>query len=169
MTRVTLRAAIAASAALTISACTTSGVGTGQAVGSNVGATFTWTQTGATRGNMVASLTNGQVFQGPFFQVTQESRIDDYGPLWNGWGPGFGWHRPWSRWGWGWDGWGPWGPYPETITHYTGQVLANLQGPGGFMRCNFTLASPRSGIAGGGLGQCQLPTGIIIQAQFPRQ
>jgi hypothetical protein len=61
-----------------------------------------------------------------------------------------------------------WGPDEETITHYTGQVLANLQGPGGFMRCHFTLMSPSSGMAGGGIGQCQLPSGTIIHAQFPR-
>ena len=59
------------------------------------------------------------------------------------------------------------GPDDETITHYSGQVLANLQGPGGFMRCHFTLMSPSSGMAGGGVGQCQLPTGTIIHAQFP--
>jgi len=35
------------------------------------------------------------------------------------------------------------------------------------MRCHFTLMSPTSGMAGGGLGECQLPTGTIIQAQFP--
>ena len=162
-------AAIVSLAALTIAGCTTSGFGTGQSAGGNIGATFNWTSTGATRGTMIARLSNGQVFQGPFFQITQESRVMDYGPLWSGWGPGWGWHRPWSRWGWGWGGWGPWGPYNETITHYSGQVLANLQGPGGFMRCNFALASPRSGMSGGGLGQCQLPNGTIIQAQFPRQ
>ena len=120
---------------------------------------------------MIASLTNGQVFQGPMFQITQESRVTDYGPLWSGWGPGWGWGSGWGgrRWGWGWGGWGPWGPDEQTITQYSGQVLANLQGPGGFMRCHFTLMSPSSGMAGGGVGQCQLPTGTIIHAQFPRR
>ena len=55
----------------------------------------------------------------------------------------------------------------DTITHYSGQVLANLQGPGGFMRCDFRLMRPSSGMAGGGVGQCQLPAGAMIQAQFP--
>ena len=45
---------------------------------------------------MVAQLSNGQVFQGPMFQITQESRVSDYGPLWNGWGGGFGWGRGWA-------------------------------------------------------------------------
>jgi hypothetical protein len=55
----------------------------------------------------------------------------------------------------------------DTITNYSGQVLANLQGPGGFMRCDFRLMSPSYGMDGGGIGQCQLPTGTIINAQFP--
>jgi hypothetical protein len=175
MTKLSMRIAAASLGAIAVAACTTTGVGTGQAVGSNVGATFTWTSTGATRGTMVAQLSNGQVYQGPFFQVTSESQLDDYGPLWNGWGPYSPWRGyggyPWGGWsnypyGYGWGGWGPWGPSMDTITHYSGQVLANLQGPGGFMRCDFKLMSPRSGMAGGGLGTCQLPTGTIINAQF---
>ena len=170
MTALLSRVAAASLVALAISGCTTTGFGTGQAVGSNLGATFSWTETGGTRGSMVAQLSTGQVYQGPMFQITQESRVMDYGPLWSGWGTGFGWGRGWGgrRWGWGWDGWGPWGPEDETITHYSGQVLANLQGPGGFMRCHFTLMSPSYGMAGGGIGQCQLPSGTIINAQFPR-
>ena len=164
-----IRIAGASLLAIAAAACTTTGVGYGQVAGSNVGATFTWTETGGTQGRMVAQLSNGQVFQGPMFQITSESRVTDYGPLWNGWGPGWGWHRPWSGWGgWGggWGGWGPWGPEDETITQYSGQVLANLQGPTGFMRCDFRLMRPSAGMAGGGAGQCQLPSGQIIQAQF---
>ena len=167
MTHMIARTAAASLFSLATAACTTMGTGTGQSTTQNLTANFSWTESGATRGTMVANLSNGQVFQGSFFQVTQESRAEDYGALWNGWGPGWGWHRPWNGWGFGWGGWGPWGPNEETMIHYTGQVLANLQGPGGFMRCNFTLASPSSGMAGGGLGQCQLPSGTIIQAQFP--
>lgn len=163
-----IRLAGAALIAIAAAGCTTSGIGTGQAIGSNMGATFSWTETGSTRGTMVAQLSNGEVFQGPFFQITQESRVTDFGGLWSGWGPGWGWGGGWGGhgWGWGWDGWGPWGPYDQTITHYSGQVLANLQGAGGFMRCDFRLMSPSSGMAGGGMGQCQLPTGTIINAQF---
>jgi len=168
MTARSIRMAAASLVAIAVAGCTTSGIGTGQAVGQNLGATFTWRETGGTQGMMVAQLSNGQVYQGPMFQITQETRVD-YGPLWSGWGPGFGWHRPWNGWGYGWGGWGPWGPGPDTITQYSGQVLANLQGPGGFMRCHFTLMSPSSGMAGGGVGQCQLPTGTIINAQFPRR
>lgn len=165
MRTLSLRTAAVSLMAIAVAACTTTGVGIGQSVTGNVGATFSWTETGGTQGTMVAQLSNGQVFQGPMFQVTQETRVD-YDPLWYGWGPGFGWHHRWSGFGFGWGGWGDWGP--DTITHYSGQVLANLQGPGGFMRCHFTLMSPSTGMAGGGIGQCQLPTGLIINAQFPR-
>jgi len=169
MTSKAFKGAAASLIAIAMAGCTTYGMGTGQAVGQNLGATFNWSETGGTRGTMVAQLSNGQVFQGPFFQITQESRGDFYDPLWNGWGGGFGWGRGWGgrMWGRGWGGWGAWGPEQDTITQYTGQVLANLQGPGGFMRCHFTLMSPTAGMAGGGLGECQLPTGTIIQAQFP--
>jgi hypothetical protein len=167
MTAFSIRAAAASLGVIAITGCTTTGFGTGASPGGNISATFNWTASGATRGTMVARLSNGEAFQGPFFQITQESRVTDYGPLWNGWGSGFGWHRPFGRFGWGWGGWGPWGPYDETITHYSGQVLANLQGPGGFMRCNFALMRPSSGMSGGGAGQCQLPSGTIIHAQFP--
>ena len=170
MTSLSIRMAAASLAAIAVAGCTTTGVGYGQAARGNLGATFTWRETGSTRGTMVAQLSNGQVFQGPMFQITQESRVMDYGPLWNGWGGGFGWGRGWGghRWGWGWGGWGPWGPDMETITHYSGQVLANLAGPGGYMRCDFRLMSPSVGMAGGGVGNCQLPSGVIINAQFPR-
>jgi len=158
----------AALAAAGLAACTTTGIGTGQTLNGALTANFTWVERGGTDGAMTANLSNGAVYQGRYFQVTQESRVDDFGPLWAGWGGGFGWHHPWSRFGWGWGGWGAWGPYDETITQYTGQVLANLEGPAGHMRCHFTLARPYSGMAGGGIGQCQLPNGAIIDAQFPR-
>src|SRR3954451_14956377 len=101
MTASLIRAAAASLAVIAVAGCTTTGVGTGQSATGGLGATFTWTETGGTRGNMVASLTNGQIFQGPMFQITQESRVTDYGPLWNGWGPGWGWGRGWGgrRWG----------------------------------------------------------------------
>lgn len=158
--------------AIAATGCTTTGFGTGQSPNGALGATFSWTETGGSQGRMAAQLSNGQIYQGLMFQITSESRVASYyEPLWNGWGRGFGWGRGWGgrRWGYGWGGWGPWGPDMETITHYSGQVLANLQGPGGFMRCHFNLMSPSAGMAGGGIGQCQMPNGTIINAQFPRR
>ena len=80
MTSLPIRAAAASLAAIAIAGCTTTGVGTGQSANGRLGATFTWTETGGTRGTMVAQLSNGQVFQGPFFQITSES-VADYDPL----------------------------------------------------------------------------------------
>src|SRR5256885_6186751 len=94
MTALPIRAAAASLVAIAIAGCTTTGIGTGQTANGRLGATFTWTETGGTRGTMVAQLSNGQLFQGPFFQITSES-VADYGPLWNGWGPGFGWGGGW--------------------------------------------------------------------------
>jgi hypothetical protein len=169
MFKSSIRIGALALAATAIAGCTTTGIGTGQALNGKVNATFSWTEQGGTEGTMIAHLSDGTTYQGQFFQITQESRVDSFGPLWAGWGGWGGWGGGWGhRWGWGWGGWGPWGPSDETITHYSGQVLANLQGPSGHMRCHFTLQRPYSGMAGGGLGQCQLPTGTIIDAQFPR-
>ena len=167
MTALPIKAAAASLAAIAIAGCTTTGVGYGQVAGTNLGATFTWTENGGTRGTMIAQLSNGQVYQGPMFQITSES-VADYDPLWLGWGGGFGWGHGWGGhlWGRGWGGWGAWGPDEETITNYSGQVLANLQGPAGFMRCDFRLMRPSLGMGGGGMGQCQLPSGTIINAQF---
>ena len=41
---------------------------------------------------------------------------------------------------------------PDTITQYSGQVLANLQGPGRLHALPVRLMSPSSGMAGGGVG-----------------
>jgi hypothetical protein len=149
------RLATGALAAAALASCMTSGVGTGEARDAALGATFTW-EGGATRGKMMATLTDGQVYQGPFFQVTQQTTVDELGPLWVGWTGRLGWH-----------GWEDWGPDEAVATKYTGKVLANLQGPKGYMRCRFTLAEPSAGMAGGGQGKCQLPDGGIIDAQFP--
>ena len=75
-----IRLAGASLIVLAAAGCTTSGFGTGQVVGQNVGATFSWTQNGSTRGTMVAQLSNGEVFQGPFFQITSESVVHPIQP-----------------------------------------------------------------------------------------
>lgn len=160
---------LAAVALLAVTAgCTTTGTGIGDSSAPGMSATFSWKEQGARTGEMTAALANGSQYSGSFFQVTRETRIDDLGPLWEGWAPA----GPFRRWrgGWrgGWGGWGYWGPDQSFVTHYSGKVLANLKGPDGNMRCRFTLARPSSGMAGGGEGQCQLPGGTKIHADFPR-
>ena len=82
-------------------------------------------------------------------------------PMWDGWNEG------WHDWPYGGE------PYPDTydatqfITYYSGKVVANLETGGGRrMRCRFHLVDPRSGMAGGGQGECQLSGGRIIHATF---
>jgi hypothetical protein len=54
------------------------------------------------------------------------------------------------------------------VAHYTGHVVANLSGPDGQrMRCQFRLLRSGQGMKGGGQGQCQLPSGETIHAEFP--
>lgn len=144
--------------ALAISACTATGTGTGSSRRNDIKADFAWRSEGGMTGTLTASMNNGETFSGKFFQVTSESRIDDLGPLWGGWSPR-------------WRGWSYWGSQPTAafVTHYSGRVVANLEGPNAeHMRCHFQLIRPTSGMAGGGDGQCQMPTGQTIHATFAR-
>jgi hypothetical protein len=143
---------------LALVSCTTTGVGSGRSLANDVQATFVWKWTDDRTGTLAADLSNGDRFAGQFFQITSETRIDQIGPLWAGWPDT-------------WGGWRYWDRQPSTafLTHYSGRVVANLEGPGGqHMRCHFHLLRPGSGMAGGGEGQCQLPSGITIHATFPR-
>ncbi|HEX4710307.1 hypothetical protein [Phenylobacterium sp.] len=137
-----------------VAGCTTTGTGEGGSRTGAVTAQFSWKQSGAQSGQMTAMLNTGATYAGQFFQITSETRVDDLDPLWVGWG------RRWR-------GWDDWGPDTTFVTNYSGRVAANLQGPGGYMRCQFQLARPSSGMAGGGAGRCQLPDGTTINATFP--
>jgi hypothetical protein len=162
----TVRTTLAALSAvgLMASACTTTGVGTGASRGGNVTAQFSWKESGAQKGEMTAVLGTGETYSGQFFQITDQTQVDTLGPLWTGWGGGFG-RRGFGRGGFG-PEWDYWGPQPTFVTHYSGKVVANLQGPGGYMRCTFQLANPSSGMNAGGSGRCQLPAGQTIDATF---
>jgi hypothetical protein len=146
-----------------LSGCKSTGEGTGESptAAGGVKARFTWEESDPSSGNMKATVTmpdgTEQTYEGKFYQITKESRIDTIGPLWDPWYPG--WY--------GWPYWGP-GPSDSFIEHYTGHVVANLAGPGGQrMRCQFRLLRSSEGLKGGGQGQCQLPTGQTINADFP--
>lgn len=145
-------------AAALMTACTTTGVGTGETRGGGSAVTFSWSEEGATSGMMTATVAKtGQSFTGRFFQITTETRYDDLGPLWVGWG------RRWGGWPyWGYDG------GRSFMTHYSGRVLANLSSANGeHLRCNFRLVRPSAGMSGGGEGRCQGPDGAEIDATFP--
>jgi hypothetical protein len=139
--------------------CTTMGTGTGSTPSGANAATFSWKSSDGVSGTINATLSGGKTYSGQYFQITKDTTVDSIGPLWAGWG------------GLGGRGWGYWDvdPSPDFITHYTGRVVANLADPSGtHMRCQFQLVHPSDGMNGGGLGQCQLPDGTNIDANFPK-
>jgi hypothetical protein len=139
--------------------CTTMGTGTGSTASGKNPVNFSWKSSDGVSGSMNASLSNGKTYSGQFFQITSDTTVDNLGPLWTGWG-GYG-----GRWG---GDWGFWDAGPEFVTHYSGRVVANLStADGEHMRCTFQLVHPQDGMAGGGTGQCQLPKGNTIDANFP--
>jgi hypothetical protein len=155
---------LAATLALALGACTTTGIGGGQlsvAGAPDAPVTFSWKSTdGGMSGTMIASIP-GANFQGRFFQITRQTLGEVLNPLWTNW------HR-------GWYDWPYWGhpfsnPYPTTqfITYYSGKVVATLESEGNqHMRCRFHLAEPAQGMSGGGEGECQLSDARVIRAVF---
>lgn len=140
--------------------CTTMGTGTGSTPGGTDAVAFNWKSSDSVSGTMNAMLAGGKTYSGRFFQITRDTRVDSLTPLW------FGWHRGWA----GFGPWPYWDAYPSTgfVTSYSGRVVANLgDNDGEHMRCRFTLAHPSSGMAGGGVGQCQMPDGKTVDATFP--
>jgi hypothetical protein len=137
--------------------CATMGTGSGSTASGTHPVIFNWKSSDDISGSIKATLAAGKTYTGKYFQVTRDTDVSDLGPLWAGWGPG------WRRGGWyGWD------PGPQFITQYSGRVVANLTtSGGGHMRCRFQLVHPDEGMAGGGSGECQLPDGRRIEAQFP--
>ena len=140
--------------------CKSTGSGIGESATGDVQARFTWQQSDPLSGTLTATMfrqNDSETYTGKFYQITRNSRIDTLGPLWHPWHPG-------------WRGWEYWDSEPEDafVTHYTGHVLANLAGPDGKrMRCEFQLIRATEGMKGGGEGQCQLPSGKTIKADFP--
>ncbi len=158
----TLRALMFASLiAGTMVACKSTGSGEGESPKGDVHVRFQWQESSPTSGVLHATLTKPggaeEMYSGQFFQITRDSTLETLAPLWH----------PWYV---GWGGWPDWGPDPTIsfITHYTGHVVANLAGPDDQrMRCHFQLLRASAGMKGGGKGECQLPTGETIEAEFP--
>ena len=154
------RSLVAIAAFAILAGCApTMGGGMGVSRSGAVHASMAWTANDSRTGVLTADLSTGQTYSGRYIQMTRETRVDDLNPLWDGWPH----HRRWR----GWDYWGP--DYgPRFMTEYSGRVVANLASPDGQrMRCRFRLIQPASGMAGGGEGTCQLPSGDTIDASFP--
>jgi hypothetical protein len=141
--------------------CKSTGGGTGESHTGDVRASFMWEQSAPTSGTLRATVTKpgsaAETYEGRFYQITRDTQVQTIGGLWD---PGYP----------AWGGWPYWGPQPEDsfIEHYTGHVVANLAGPNGQrMRCHFQLNRSGEGMKGGGQGECQLPPGQTINAEFP--
>jgi hypothetical protein len=141
--------------------CKSTGQGMGESHTGSVRATFSWEQSAPESGMLTATVsapgTPPETYAGKFYQITKDSQVETMGDLWT----------PWYS---GWGGWESWGPVPETsfVQHYTGHVVATLSSPDGRrMRCQFQLNRSGAGMKGGGAGQCQLPSGQTIDAEFP--
>jgi len=145
--------------AMLAAGCTSIGTGVGSTPSGADPVSFSWKSSDPVSGTMNATLSDGKIYSGQFFQITKDTTVNSVGPLWSGWSPAWG--------GWGWENWGA-APSTSFVTHYTGRVVANLGAPSGeHMRCKFQLVHPSEGMAGGGRGQCQMPDGKTIDATFP--
>jgi hypothetical protein len=148
---------------LALGACTTMGTGTGSTSSGDQPVAFGWTsKDGSVTGTMSATLPGGNVFSGPYLEITSTVESTQFSPIWTGWSPG------WPDWGYGFGGVGSFDSI-GTTTSYSGKVVANLQGPNSQrMRCRFQLNDPVSGMGGGGEGKCQVAGGTTVDATFPR-
>lgn len=145
--------------ALLATACATPGSGVSPSTPAATKPSFSWHVEGWMRGTMTATLSNGDVYEGPYFQVDRHTKLERLAQLWPGWEGRSHWR--------GWDGWGL---GLSTTMIYTPRVLANLIKPNGErMRCRFTLTDPSTGMAGGGIGRCQFSNGKLINAGFAQE
>ena len=153
---------------LFVAGCTTMGTGYGTTADGGNPVRFNWTSSDEVSGTMSATLPDGSLYTGPFFQLTSTTTVDTLGPQWTGWGPAWGYGSVYARGpGWGY-GEGILDGGTESATHYTGRVVADLADSGGkHIRCKFHLVHPSGGMAGGGLGACQLPDQKTIVTSFP--
>ena len=103
--------------------CKSTGQGMGESHSGDIKATFTWEQSAPTSGTLRATVTKPgsapETYEGKFYQITRDTRIDTIADVWSPWYPG-------------WRDWAFWGPEPEEsfVANYTGHVVANLAGPG---------------------------------------
>jgi hypothetical protein len=151
--------AFASIAALAMSACscTSDGLELPQKTVRTL-VTFDWRGIDELSGALTAGFANGPLYQGLYFQIANESRVDRLHPLGEGWTAA---DRVWRDW------------RAEAagafVERYSGRVVTNLSTASGErMRCRFRLARPSAGMAGGGEGVCQIGGGKTIDVAFPR-
>lgn len=136
--------------------CTTTGTGFGSTASGASPTTFSWKSSDVVSGTMTATLSDGTIYSGRYFQITRDTHLPSIAPLFEGWYSGWD-ETNWNA-----------GASEEFIANLEHRVVANLASPrGSHMRCNFQLVYPPNGMYGGGGGECQLPNGETIDARFP--
>jgi hypothetical protein len=151
MACITWRAGLLLLAGLTVG-CATMRTGSGSAASGTNSVKFGWTSSGNVSGSITATFANGETFTGQFFQNTSTStdELGSQGPIW---------HQ---------EGLYDVSPELQYVAHYSGRVVADLsRSDGERMRCRLELMRPVDGMAGGARGECQLPGGLSVDAQFP--
>lgn len=145
---------------MALAGCVTQGTAVGQvenpAGRAEGGVTLAWKSDFAdpTGGTIAGRLPDGTAYTGRYFEIVKTATAESLDPAWDTWTAPY-----WSD---GDDFGGP--EYNEFVTFYSGKVLATLKSADGkkSLRCQFTLAKPSSGLAGGGVGQCQGSDGKMI-------
>jgi hypothetical protein len=107
-------------ALLLAAGCTSMGTGYGTTAAGTNPVRFDWKSSDDVSGTMYATLADGSVYAGSYFQITDTTTADTLGPLWDGWGSG-----------WGFGGWDYWDTGTAFVTHYSGLVVDNLADPEG--------------------------------------
>src|SRR5690349_4195410 len=94
-----------------LSACTTTGSGSGTLGPAGTPVAFSWiSQDGGYSGTMTAAIVGDGVYRGPYLQMTSTAQVQSFEPFWRGWRQG------WSDWGF---------PYSSFITVYSVKAVAN--------------------------------------------
>jgi hypothetical protein len=112
------------------------------------------------RGTVRATLGDGgEAFEGTYVQVSSDTPAEVIQPIILAWAPTWAKRAPLLQ---------P-DPWMEGITgiaafvrHYTGKVVAALEGERQTMRCRFDLDDPEKGVRKGASGSCQLSGGGTI-------
>ena len=70
--------------------CTTMGTGYGTTATGTNPVHFDWKSADDVSGTLQATLADGSIYAGTYFQITDNTSADTLEPLWDGWGAGWG-------------------------------------------------------------------------------
>lgn len=122
--------------------------------------TFHFRSESGDRGTVRVNLGDGgEAFEGTYVEVSSNTQTEVVQPIILAWAPTWTKQRPFLY---------P-DPWMEDITgiasfvrHYTGKLVAALEGEQQTMRCRFDLVDPEKGVRAGASGDCQLSGGGTV-------